>query len=196
MEFCFGWICQRQKNHKGKNVESKKQNKLTVVLFATYMLLLIGVIIFKLPFYSPKLADGIQVINLIPFQGSYDESGVLLLREIIYNIIIYMPLGIYICMLKGEWPSIKKVLSIIGLSLVFEAIQFIFAMGRSDITDVLGNTLGGIIGIAAYMLLYKILGDRAYKIVNILALVVTICVFVRFAHLFYLSHFAMMSPAL
>lgn len=177
-------------------MESKKQNKLTVVLFATYMLLLIGVIIFKLPFYSPKLADGIQVINLIPFQGSYDESGVLLLREIIYNIIIYMPLGIYICMLKGEWPSIKKVLSIIGLSLVFEAIQFIFAMGRSDITDVLGNTLGGIIGIAAYMLLYKILGDRAYKIVNILALVVTICVFVRFAHLFYLSHFAMMSPAL
>lgn len=177
-------------------MESKKQNKLTVVLFTTYMLLLIGVIIFKLPFYSPKLADGIQVINLIPFQGSYDESGALLLREIIYNIIIYMPLGIYICMLKGEWPFIKKALPIIGLSLVFEAIQFIFAMGRSDITDVLGNTLGGIIGIAAYMLLYKILGGRAYKIVNILALVVTICVVVRFAHLVYLSHFSMMSPAL
>lgn len=172
-------------------MKSEKRNTLTIVLFAVYILLLTGIILFKLPFYSEKLSDGIRVINLIPFHGSFDANGSLLLREIIYNIFLFIPLGIYICMLKSGWPFMKKALPVIGLSLTFEMIQFIFAIGRSDITDVLGNTLGGIIGIGIYALLFKIFKSRTVKIVNILALAVTACIVLRFAHLFYLSHFVM-----
>lgn len=172
-------------------MKSEKQNTLTIVLLVVYILLLTGIIIFKLPFYSEKLSDGIRVINLIPFQGSFDENGAMILREIIYNILLFIPLGIYICMLKSQWPFIKKVLPVIGLSLTFEVIQFIFAIGRSDITDVLGNTLGGIIGIGIYALLFKIFKSRTVKAVNILALAVTVCVVLRFTYLFYLSHFVM-----
>lgn len=172
-------------------MKSKTRNTLAIALFVVYILLLIGIILFKLPFYSPEVSDVVRVINLIPFQGSLDENGNLVLREIIQNILLFMPLGIYICMLKSNWPFMKKVLPVIGLTLSFEVIQFIFAMGRTDITDVLGNTLGGVIGIGIYALSRGIFKDKTVKVINILALVVTVCVVLRFAHLFYLSHFVM-----
>lgn len=172
-------------------MKSENRNKLTIALFVIYMLLLTGVILFKLPFFSSEISDGIRVINLIPFQGSFDDSGTIDFREIRDNILIFIPLGIYICILKSKWPFMKKVLPIVALTLAFEAIQFIFAIGRSDITDVLDNTLGGVIGIGIYALLFKIFKNRTVKVVNILALVVTVFVVLYFAHLFYLSHFVM-----
>lgn len=174
-------------------MKSEKQNTLTIVLFVVYILLLTAIIIFKLPFYS-EITDGIRVINLIPFQGSFDENGVIIFREIIDNILLFIPLGIYICMLKDEWSFMKKALPVIGLSLTFEIIQFTFAIGITDVTDIIDNTLGGIIGIGIYALLFKIFKNRTIKIVNMLALAVTVCVVWRFAYLFYLSHFVMGRP--
>jgi hypothetical protein len=57
-------------------MELKKQNTITAILCLVYLLLLTGIILFKLPFYSPEISDGIRVINLIPLQGSFDENGV------------------------------------------------------------------------------------------------------------------------
>ncbi|KHL96824.1 teicoplanin resistance protein VanZ [Paenibacillus sp. IHB B 3415] len=169
----------------------QKQNTLTITLFIVYILLLTGIILFKLPFYSDKISNGIRVISLIPLQGSFDENGCILLDEIIYNILLFIPLGIYIRMLKSEWPFRKKVLPVIALTLSFEVIQFIFAMGITDVTDILGNTLGGIIGIGMGAILFKILKNRTVKIMNIFVLAVTVCVVLRFVQLFYLSHFVM-----
>ncbi len=70
----------------------------------------------------------------------------------------------------------KKLLSILGLTLAFEIIQFVLAIGRSDITDILANTLGGTIGIGIYELLFKILKHRTNKFINLFALVLTSCV--------------------
>lgn len=183
--------------HKERNyLKSKKRNTLTIVLFFIYMLLLIGIVLFKLPFYSPQISDGIRVINLIPYQGAFDGNGFTFSHEIIYNVLLFIPLGIYACMLKSDWPLIKKLLFIIGLAFAFEAIQYVFAIGRSDITDIINNKLGGIIGIGIYALLQKIFKGRTHTVVNILAFAVTIIVVLRFAHLFYLSHFVMMRPAL
>lgn len=175
-------------------MKSKKRNTLTIVLFAIYILVLIGIILFKLPFYSEFLSDGIRVINLIPFQGSFDYNGVFNSREVIDNILLFIPLGVYIGMLKSEWSFVRKILPAIGLSLLFEVIQYIFAMGRTDVTDILGNTLGGIIGIGIYALLFKVFKSRTIKIVNILALTLTVCEVLRFGHLFFLSHFYMGRP--
>jgi glycopeptide antibiotics resistance protein len=174
-------------------MEPEKRNWLTVVLFVIYILVLAGVILFKLPFYSGP-SEGIRVINLIPFQGSFEEYGGILWEEIRNNILVFIPLGIYICMLKGSWPFVKKVLPIIGLTLAFEVTQFVFAIGRTDITDILDNTLGGIIGIGVYALLFKAFKDRTSKIVNMLALVITVLVIAYLAYLFFLSHFVMGRP--
>jgi glycopeptide antibiotics resistance protein len=77
-------------------------------------------------------------------------------------------------MLKAPWSFVKKILTIVGLTFVFEIIQFIFAIGRADITDVFSNTLGGIIGIGIYALLSKVLKGRTNKVINVLAAVFTI----------------------
>jgi glycopeptide antibiotics resistance protein len=166
------------------------QNYLTIILFAIYILILTSIILFKLPFRS-DFSDGIRVINLIPFQGSYDEDGVIVWEEIRDNILIFIPFGIYICMLRSMWSLGRKTFAIIGLALAFEVIQFTFALGISDITDIIDNTLGGFIGIAIYTILFKIFKSRTNMIVNILALAVTICVVWRFCGLFYRSYFVM-----
>lgn len=169
----------------------EKQNYLSIVLFVVYMLLLISIILFKLPFYSAELSDGIRVINLIPLQGSFDGSGVFVFSEIRDNILIFIPFGIYLCLLKNEWRFVRKAFAVIVLSLTFEVLQFVFALGRTDVTDILSNSLGGIIGIAVYATLVKIFKSRTNKIVTAVGLIATIYVAARFAHLFYLNHFVM-----
>lgn len=115
-----------------------------------------------------------RIINLIPLLGSFDNTGALRFSEIRVNILAFIPLGIYICMLKALWPFVKKVLAIVSLTLAFEMTQFIFAIGRADITNVLSNALGGIIGIGIYTLLSRILKGRTNKVINVLAAVFTI----------------------
>ncbi len=77
---------------------------------------------------------------------------------------------------KRRMELYKKVIPIFITSLAFETLQYIFALGASDITDLIGNTLGGIIGIAVFMLLSKIFKNNTIKIINVLALIVTIIV--------------------
>ncbi|HBL4896038.1 TPA: glycopeptide resistance protein VanZ1, partial [Clostridioides difficile] len=110
------------------------------------------------------------------FAGSLIINNRVDISEIILNVAIFVPFGIYVCMLKEEWSFIKKVIPIFITSLVFETLQYIFALGASDITDLIGNTLGGIIGIAVFMLLSKIFKNNTIKIINVLALIVTIIV--------------------
>jgi len=128
-----------------------------------------------------------RIINLIPLLGSFDDNGVIRFSEIRVNILAFIPLGIYICMLKAPWSFVKKVLTIIGLTFIFEIIQFIFVIGRADITDVLNNTLGGIIGIGIFALLSKVLKGRTIKVINVLAAVFTILALLLVAFL-WVSH--------
>jgi glycopeptide antibiotics resistance protein len=108
--------------------------------------------------------------------GSFNNNGVIRFAEIRVNILAFIPLGIYICMLNTKWIFMKKVLAIVILTMTFEIAQFIFAIGRADITDVLSNTLGGIIGIGIYVLLSKAMKDRTNKLINVLAALFTILV--------------------
>lgn len=95
-------------------------------------------------------------INLIPFKSSAEVNGSFQLKEIIKSIIIFMPFGIYICMIKNKWNILKKVAPIFFTSLALEAAQFIFPIGAADITDLIGNTIGGILGIGVYVIFTKL----------------------------------------
>jgi len=155
-------------------MSKEKKNTLTIVLFMIYVLALIWIILLKLQFSFAEL-DRVRSINLIPLQGSVIINGIVSLNEIFDNIIVFIPFGIYINMLKNKWSFIQKVLPIISVSLTFEVLQFIFAIGRTDITDLLGNTLGGIIGIFIYAVLLKIFKNKTIKIINTVALISTVC---------------------
>ncbi|AQU10380.1 glycopeptide resistance protein VanZ1 [Clostridioides difficile] len=157
-------------------MKSRKHN-ITKGLFIVYIIILTWIILFKLQFDISSLETmNLRSINLIPFAGSLIINNRVDISEIILNVAIFVPFGIYVCMLKEEWSFIKKVIPIFITSLVFETLQYIFALGASDITDLIGNTLGGIIGIAVFMLLSKIFKNNTIKIINVLALIVTIIV--------------------
>lgn len=156
-----------------ENLNSEKRNILTLVLFVIYLLALTWLILFKLQFSIPNMNAG-RVINLIPLLGSFGDNGVVRFSEIRINILAFIPLGVYICMLKAPWSFVKKMLTIIGFTFVYELIQYVFAIGRADITDVLSNTFGGIIGIGIYAVLSQVLRGRTDKVINVFAAAFTI----------------------
>ena len=60
------------------------------------------------------------------------------------------------------------------LSLVFEVAQWIFALGASDITDLITNTVGGALGTILYVSLRKLFKGKEVKIVSIIGAVLEI----------------------
>jgi len=156
-----------------EDIKFEKRNTLTRVLFVIYLLALTWMILFKLQFSIPQMNDG-RIINLIPFAGSFDSNGVIRFSEIRVNVLAFIPLGIYIGVLQTQWSFVKKLLAIVGLALAFEITQFMFAIGRADITDVLSNTIGGMVGIGIYTALSKILEGRTNKVISLLAAASTI----------------------
>lgn len=84
-------------------------------------------------------------------------------------------------MLKPRWSFAKKLLPAFGISLIYEVMQFVLAIGASDITDLINNTLGGLIGVLIFGLLQKIFGEKTYKILLGLAGVCTILLLVLIA---------------
>ncbi len=152
-----------------------KQNILTRVLFGIYLILLVWIILFKTEF-SLKYLHSVRNINLIPFGDSMIINNQIDYSEIYLNILIFVPFGIYLAMLKPGWSVAKKVLPIFLVSLSFEILQYILVIGATDITDLIGNTLGGFGGILFYLILRKIFKDigKVNKYVNILAGLVTV----------------------
>lgn len=156
---------------------NKKLKQWVPVLFSIYLVLLIWIILFKLQFSISDL-DTLRSVNLIPFH--YDnEIGVgFHIKEVLENLLIFVPMGIYLQMLLQESRFHVKLAIIAGTSLLLETAQYILAVGRSDITDLLTNTAGGLLGIALYGIIVRLLKSRsrADKLFFILAVITSAAV--------------------
>src|ERR1700761_3250754 len=106
---------------------------LTIVLAVVYAVLLVLVILLKFPFNGP---EGARVLNLIPFAGTRGSAW----GQDIENVVAFVPLGLYLSMLFPRSPFPRRLLIVIATTVVFEVLQYIFAIGRADITDVIDNT--------------------------------------------------------
>ena len=151
------------------------QVKLTFGLFIVYFLVLIWIILFKMQFSFNTLPH-FRGLNLIPFAGSVIKNNQLDYSEIILNIVVFIPLGLYLSMIMRNWSFWKKIISIASVSLLFELLQFLFSIGGTDITDFISNTLGGVAGIGLYTVFFKIFKEKTNSILNILTLIGTICI--------------------
>lgn len=154
-------------------MQSKKQHNITMILSTIYFLILIWILLFKMNLSIKDIYKS-RSINLIPFGQSVIVNGKIYINEIIGNIFVFIPIGIYTCMLGTNWSFIKKIAPSFIISLAIEGLQFVFALGTTDVTDLLGNTLGGIVGIGIFLLLSKVLKNKTVKVLNILALIATI----------------------
>ena len=116
----------------------------------------------------------IQSINMVPFTGQF--------REMIENFIIFIPLGILIGANFKKLSFLKKFVSIFSLSFAIEILQYVLAIGVTDINDFITNTLGGLLGLSIYSIFDK--GSSTKKvdttIIITTALILAVCLFFRF----------------
>ena len=162
---------------KGKRKTGSKN--VTLGLLIMYLVVMTWIILFKMELDIRLLRQmNLRSINLIPFAGSLIVNGKADMSEVILNIAVFIPFGTYLSMLDRKMSFIMKVLPVFVVSLMYEVLQYCFAIGASDITDLLGNTLGGIIGIGLFAVCSKILGEKTVRILNILAAVGTVAVVV------------------
>lgn len=131
-------------------------SKKTNILLFLYIFTLTFLILFKLSLDIPSLVTT-RSINLIPFY--YDKETTFHLKEIIENILIFIPLGL---LLKMKDLSPKKIF-LLGflLSFTYEFLQYIFSIGAADITDIIANTIGTILGSLVYSILFRLIHNKS-----------------------------------
>jgi glycopeptide antibiotics resistance protein len=154
-------------------VKPDARSILTIALFAVYALVLASIILFKFPFSYQEDGNG-RVLNLIPLAGSYRNDGTLRVDELVENVLIFVPLGLYLSMVARSWSFWKKILLIVCVTVAFEIVQYAFVLGRADITDVLTNAIGGMLGIGLYALLARVLKGRTNGVINVVATILTV----------------------
>lgn len=157
----------------------EKHRKQTLVLFIIYLLVLTWVIVFKFSFSLQDIST-LRSVNLIPLEGTAVRNNQLDYNEVLSNVFIFVPFGLYLGMLKPNWNFFMKLLPIASVSLLFEGVQYAFAIGATDITDLIGNTLGGALGIGFCFLFKKIFKIYSIKMLNGIAMFGTIGIFALF----------------
>ena len=157
--------------------DNNKTNKLTAVLFIIYLIALFWIIVFKFNLRLPPLRN-MRSINLIPFSQPLILNGKIAFGEIIMNVVIFVPLGMYAGILFKRWTTSKKLFLFFLISFICEVLQYILNIGASDITDIINNTLGGLIGLMIFNRIEKALRNsiKAQKFINIIALTGTILI--------------------
>lgn len=151
-------------------------NRLTGFLLFVYMVLLYWIIVLKLNIQFSYRGE--NNINLIPYKAPLILNGKVDYGEMILNVLIFIPLGVYIGILFKNMSVVKKFVTFFLTSFIFEVLQFTLKIGAFDITDIINNTMGGILGFFLYKITEKIFknSSTAQKIVNVIALIGTIFV--------------------
>ena len=158
-----------QKKGSSNRKDNNITNKVTTVLFIIYLIALFWILLFKLGVRFSYMEN--RKVNLIPFGEPLILNGKSDFGEIIMNVIIFVPLGIYAGILFKRWNVGKKFFFFFLTSLIVEALQFIFRVGAFDITDTITNTLGGIVGLMIFKAIEKVFktSAKAQKFINIIA---------------------------
>lgn len=169
------------KNGVMMNKRERIQTVFTYCVFICYILLLLKILLLSRIsllelFDSQRTID--RSINLIPFSSimEYISGGSDIVKRfsfanVVGNIVIFIPLGVYFPLFKKDKRVIINLLYIFIISLFVEIIQGLFGIGTSDIDDIILNCLGGCIGILGYKFLLIILRNekRVYATIAILS---------------------------
>ena len=166
----------------------RKSCQFMMVLFLIYLILLVWIILFKLQFSIHDL-DMVRSVNFIPFYYDKEIGTEFHLKEVFENLLIFVPMGIYLQMLLPKGRFHGKLAVIAGTSLLLETAQYALAIGRSDITDLLTNTTGGLLGLALYCIIARLLRnrERADKLFLVLAVIASVIVIGLLALLMFLN---------
>lgn len=149
-------------NLKRALLEKRKKQFNSFILFGVFLLLYTLLFIYALIFkhVSPielfsSDREYLRGFNVIPFHTIYSyisgsQNIIIVASNILGNIILFVPLGIYLQLLKKNKKIWISILIVFLITMFVEAFQVIFGLGVGDIDDIILNCLGGIIGILVY----------------------------------------------
>lgn len=112
----------------------------------------------------------IRSINMIPFAGSVEVNGSIYIQEIVDNVLIFIPFGVFSSMRELTKNLVKRLAPSFFTSLVLEILQFVLAAGVTDITDLLANTAGGLVGIGIFHIFQALCKQKVNLVLNIMML--------------------------
>ena len=122
-------------------------------------------------FYVPQEGQGFFSLatwqlnsNLIPFKNTYEYvvgadrfNMDIIINNTLGNILIFIPLGIFLPILFKKYRSFSQVfIGSLTISFTIEVVQFFLQIGQFDIDDVILNTTGGIVGYLIIKYLMKV----------------------------------------
>lgn len=140
-----------------------------------YLLFLLWLVLFKVSSDPLSVLTTYQSrsLNLLPFAG-YGAGG---WREMIENLVVFVPLGLLLSINFKRLGIWQKLAYMFVFSVTVEIMQFVFAIGTTDVTDVIMNTLGGLLGVAAYGLVRKRMDSQKLNLVIVITLGVLLVAF-------------------
>ena len=144
-------------------MRTKKEKVFAYVVVGLYLLFLCWLILFKLADSVDKIPS-MRGINLIPFYYDRLSNTSFHLTEVLYNVLVFVPAGFFFTAF-GKGKPAKGIIACAALSLGFEILQFVFALGASDITDLMTNTAGGTLGAIMFSVMGKLFKGRQLTIV-------------------------------
>lgn len=155
----------------------RKLYYITIALFVIYLLFLVWVILFKMEFSINRM-ERVRIYNLIPFYYEQNHNVRFHLTEIRNNILAFIPMGIYLSLLFPRQSFGRKATIIFAFSLFLECSQYGLAVGRFDVTDLITNTTGGLVGVGICLIGHTMFRDKANveKMIAVLVDFVTIFV--------------------
>jgi glycopeptide antibiotics resistance protein len=153
----------RSIHHAGPySLQRESQNS----FFLAYLVCLLCITLYPIPLVRIQ-SHGFSQVNLVPVKRTYNELNNILqserkslafrsLQNIIGNILLFLPLGIFLPMVLGIKSFFKVLCIAAALSSGIELCQYIlrnFRIFRSvDVDDIILNTTGALLGLALYAL--------------------------------------------
>jgi glycopeptide antibiotics resistance protein len=161
-----------------KHPDLSTANQVTWLLLVIYLLVMTWILLFKLGVQFSYMTE--RRLNLLPFREAFAAQGRLDRMETLLNVCIFIPLGLYVGVLFRTWTLRAKLGVFLMVSLIFETLQYALRIGAFDATDLITNTVGGLLGLLLFMAIEKILGShrRAQNLVNTVAALGTMAVIV------------------
>ena len=143
------------------------------IMFYGVMFLYALILFFLL--FKKKSVGSFQTINLIPFRTIiyylFNEDVIVrsfAFSNIMGNIAIFIPLGIYIPLHINKKRIFTNSAIVALISLCVEIVQYILAIGTADVDDIILNTIGGLLGILIFKLVYLIFKDKSKVVITFL----------------------------
>lgn len=145
-------------------VDERRRRGLLAVLFVVYLALLVWVVMWKLEW--PSVGGGVRNVRLTPFVEASNGDGASQSMEVWGNLLLFVPLGVYLSLLAPTWSRWRLTILAASLSAGLEIAQYVLAVGRTDITDVIVNAAGAVVRMGLVAVVHHGVGPRARRLMT------------------------------